>query len=167
VTGAILIKQSVNLQPRKIQQNNVTEIKSIAVMPFKPIGVDQKDSDNLELGMADAIITRLSRVKQIRVNPKGSIFRFTGKQNTPASVGRELDVDAVLEGAVQRDGNHVRVTVQLVNVSSGKPLWADNFDESFTNVFAVQDSISAKVVNSLALSLSNTEAKTNTTKPQS
>lgn len=130
-----------------------TVVRSVAVLPFKPIG-DASQNDKLGLGMADSIITRLSKLQQIPIRPTSSIVRYT---DAPASnsieAGREMGVDTVVEGTVQHEGERVRVSVKLIEVSTGRTLWAENFDESYTNIFSVQDSISQKVVRALAINL--------------
>ena len=127
--------------------------RSLAVLPFKAIG-GNGDNDKLGLGMADSIITRLSKLQQIPVRPTSSVIRYI---DTPASnsivAGQEMGVETVLEGTVQHEAERVRVSVQLIDVYSGRSLWAENFDESFTNIFSVQDSISHKVVRALAINL--------------
>lgn len=128
-------------------------LKSIAVLPFKPLVAENRD-EALELGMADATITKLSNIKQLIVRSTGSILKYHDVEQDPLAIGREQNVDLLLEGKVQRSGDNLRVTVQLVRVSDGLPLWADNFDEKFTNIFSVQDSISRRVVEALALELS-------------
>jgi TolB-like protein/DNA-binding winged helix-turn-helix (wHTH) protein/Tfp pilus assembly protein PilF len=132
-------------------------IRSVAILPFVPIGEESKN-DKLGLGMADAIITNLSKLRQIPVRPTSSVIRYTDNPE-PNSVkaGTELGVDTVLEGTVQRQNDRVRVGVQLIDVATSITVWAENFDESSTNIFAVQDSISQKVVRSLAANLTQAE----------
>jgi TolB-like protein/DNA-binding winged helix-turn-helix (wHTH) protein len=128
-------------------------IKSIAVLPFKPIG-GEVDKEKLGLGMADAVIMRLSQINQIEVRPTSAVFRYTDKPGVhTATAGRELGVDAVLEGTVQCDGERVRVLVQLIRTTDGKSLWAESFQEKVFDVFTVQDMISVKVATALALNL--------------
>lgn len=129
-------------------------IRSIAVLPFKPLG-EQKD-EFLEFGMADALISRISRVKELAVRPTGSVLKFAGRQDA-AVVGRELGVDAVFDGRIQREGDKLRVTVELIRVSDGVVMWFGKFDEDFKGIFAVQDSISERVFNELSLTLSEQE----------
>jgi DNA-binding winged helix-turn-helix (wHTH) protein/TolB-like protein/Flp pilus assembly protein TadD len=143
------------------------EAKSIAVLPFKPFGplaVDASDTQ-LGLGITDAMISRFSGVRLVSVRPTSAIFRYAGQSYDPSEVGRELGVDAVLEGTVQRVGDRVRVTVQLINVQNGQTLWSDRFDEKFTGVFAVQDAISEQVAQALKLRLTADERKHLTRRP--
>jgi tetratricopeptide (TPR) repeat protein/DNA-binding winged helix-turn-helix (wHTH) protein len=131
-------------------------IKTIAVLPFKPLVASERD-ESLEIGMADTLITRLSRVGQITVRPTSAVRQYTKLEDEAAKAGRELMVDAVLDGSIQRSGDRIRVTVRLIKVRDGSILWADQFDGRYGDIFAVQDSISSKVVGTLALKLGGEE----------
>jgi TolB-like protein len=87
--------------------------------------------------MADALITRLSNLRQITIRPTSSVRKYDREQD-PVVAGRDLRVEWVLEGSVQKSGKRIRVTVQLVSVGDGLSLWAETFDEKFTNIFAVE-----------------------------
>jgi serine/threonine protein kinase/tetratricopeptide (TPR) repeat protein len=128
---------------------------SLAVLPFKPIGGEE--DEYLGLGMADALITKLSKIREINVRPTSAVRKYGAQDQDPVAAGRELRVEAVIEGSVQRVGDRIRVTVQLVSVRDGAPLWAETFDENFTNIFAVQDRISEQVAQSLTLTLNTAE----------
>jgi DNA-binding winged helix-turn-helix (wHTH) protein/TolB-like protein/Flp pilus assembly protein TadD len=138
--------------------DQAAQVKSIAVLPFKPLTGGDAD-EALQLGMADALITKLSNIKQIVVRPTSSILRYSNTTQDPVVAGREQMVDSLLEGKVQRSGERIRVTVQLIRVSDGKPMWADTFDETFTNIFAVQDSISQQVAQRLVAQLTGEEQR--------
>ena len=129
------------------------EVKSVAVLPFRPLGTENRD-EALELGMADALITKLSNLRQLVVRPTSSILKYQGNEQDFVAIGREQKVDLLLEGKVQRSGDSIRVTVQLIRVADGLPVWAGKFDENFTNIFSVQDSISRQVADALVLHLS-------------
>jgi TolB-like protein/Tfp pilus assembly protein PilF len=126
------------------------------VLPFKPLGEESGD-EFLSLGMADALITRLSNLQQLVVRPSSSILRYTSPDQDPLEAGRQQKVDAVLDGRIQRAADRVRVTVQLLRVQDGRQLWADKFDEKFTDIFALQDAISERVASALALQLTGSE----------
>ena len=132
------------------------KIESIAVLPFKLLGAEAGD-EYTGPGMADALITKLSNSKQLTVLSTSAVLRYSNPTQDSLAAGRELGVDSVLDGKIQRDGDHVRVTVQLVRVKDGASLWAQTFNENFTNIFAVQDSISEQVVKALTLQLSREE----------
>ncbi len=140
--------------------NEVTKpVRSLAVLPFRTIG-DESKNDQLGLGMADSIITHLTKLQQIPVRPTSSVIRYMDAP-LPNSIaaGREMGVETVLEGTVQRDNDRIRVTVQLTDVEDGKSIWAENFDEPFNDIFAVQDSISQKVVRAFAINLTKQQEK--------
>ena len=133
-------------------------VDSIAVLPFAPLGQDMND-ELLGLGMADAVISRLSNLKELVVLPTNAVSRYKGPASDPLAAGRALKVDAILSGTIQRSGDKVRVSVQLVHVASGRTIWSKQFDQTFTDIFGVQDSISDSVVRSLALNLTTDEQK--------
>ncbi|HEX8180689.1 MAG TPA: winged helix-turn-helix domain-containing protein, partial [Pyrinomonadaceae bacterium] len=147
---------------RAAERRAMIGIKSIAVLPFKPLGAESND-ELLGLGMADATIIKLSKLPQLSVLPTSAIYKYTGREHEPLAIGRELNVDAVLDGTVQHAGERVRVSVQLLRLSDGRTLWAGKFDEQFTDIFTVQDSLSAQVAQVLAPQLTG-EAKGNLTK---
>jgi serine/threonine-protein kinase len=121
--------------------------------------VAENRDESLEMGMADTLIARLSHSREIVVRPLGSVRKYGDLQQDPLVAGRELNVESVLDGSIQRWGDHVRVNVRLVGVPDGASLWVDTFDEKFTDIFAVQDAISEKVAKALALELSGEEKK--------
>ncbi|MDQ3687877.1 MAG: winged helix-turn-helix domain-containing protein [Acidobacteriota bacterium] len=133
-----------------------SEWQSLAVLPFKHVS-DESIDEALELGMADALIARLSHIGQINVRPTRAILKYTERGQDLLDAGHELGVDAVLDGTVQKSGNRVRVTVQLVSVRDGKHLWSETFDEKWTNIFALQDAVSNQVAQSLALQVNKEE----------
>ena len=138
------------------QTQTPKQVKSIAVLPFKNIEPD-RENELLGIGMADAVITKLSHIKSIIVRQTKSVIRYADTTPEAIKVGREINVDAVLEGNIQKADGRIRVSVRLYHVSDGALLWAENFDERDTDIFALQDSISEKVVNSLALQLNPDE----------
>ena len=140
----------------------VVQIRTIAVLPFKPI-VEQGRDEALELGMADTLIARLSSSEKLIVRPLSSVRRYTGLEQDPQAAGRELDVESVLDGSLQRSADRIRLTARLVNVADGASLWVGTFDQNATDVFAVQDAISERVAAALALPLS-TEVRRDLTK---
>ena len=126
------------------------QIKSVAVLPFKQIA-DEKD-EKLGLGMADVLITKLGNVENLEVLPTSAIIRYAENDNyNLREVGKNLDVDAVLSGTIQRDGDVIRVTIQFYNVETQSFLWSEKFDEKFSNIFLLQDSISERISKELAL----------------
>lgn len=133
------------------------EVKTIAVLPFRNIEPDAEEGQLLGIGMADAVITKLSHIKNIVVRQTKSVIRYADSTPEAIKVGREINVEAVLEGSIQKAGGRIRVSVRLYRVSDGALLWAESFDERDADIFALQDSISEKVANSLSLELNTDE----------
>lgn len=128
-------------------------IRSIAVLPFRPIVAAQRD-ESLELGMADTLITRLSHIPGLVVSPTSAVRRYSALDQDPLAAGRDLGTDAVLDGSIQRSGDRVRVTVRLLRTSDGGPLWASQFDQSARDLFDVQDGVADGIARAIAPSLS-------------
>jgi serine/threonine-protein kinase len=133
-------------------------IKTVAVLPFKPLVLENRN-EALELGMADTLINKISSSEEIIVRPLGSVRRFNKLEQDVLQAGRELGVDSVLEGTIQTSGERIRIAARLVRTGDGKQLWTETFDENFTDIFAVQDSISQKVLAALTLKLSGEAQK--------
>jgi TolB-like protein/lipoprotein NlpI len=130
-------------------QPDVVVVRSLAILPFKPTDAQAGD-EQLGLGMADAILTKLSKLPVVRVLPTTAVFKYSGRERDPIACGRELGVDAVLDGTMQRSDGRIRVTAQLIRVSDGRTLWADQFDEPLAGLLALQDSVSEQVARAVA-----------------
>lgn len=141
------------------QKSVAAPIKTIAVLPFKPLIAGNRD-EALEMGMADTLISQLSGGEEIIVRPLSSVRRYASllEQNSLAA-GRELETEAVLDGTIQTSGDRIRISAKLLRVSDGRQLWTGQFDERFTDIFAVQDSISEKVATALKIRFGNREKK--------
>ncbi len=124
---------------------------TLAVLPFKPLTVDDRNA-SLELGMAETLIAGLNS-GGLSVSPLSSVRRYAGIEQDGLAAGRALGVQTVLEGHLQRVGSQLRVSARLLNVSDGRQLWAQRYDEAFTDIFSVQDTIAAKVRAALAAEL--------------
>jgi DNA-binding winged helix-turn-helix (wHTH) protein/tetratricopeptide (TPR) repeat protein len=130
--------------------------RSLAVLPFTSLGVSTMD-DYLGLGMADALITRLGNIRRLSVRPTSAMRPYAGLTPDPVAAGRSLGVDMVLEGSIQCAGERIRVTVQLVSVQAGSPVWGECFDERLTDIFTVQDAIAGRLAAALVSNLTAEE----------
>ena len=148
---------------------SISEVKSIAVLPFRNIG-GKENEEYLGSGLSEVLVSKLSNIKTIIVRPSSAVLKFTEASPDPKKIGGDLNVEAIVVGSVQRIDENIRVTVQVVRVSDGATLWAETFDDKSANIFAVQDSISNKITESLALKLTSDEreqiVKSYTTNPQ-
>jgi TolB-like protein/Tfp pilus assembly protein PilF len=145
----------INLR-RATPGNSTLPIKSIAVLPFKPLVAAERD-ESLELGMADTLITRLSRIERLTVRPTNAVRQYTRLEDESIKAGRELKVDAILDGTIQKSGDRVRVSVRLIRIEPEQTIWTEQFDEKFTDIFTVQDAISGRVGDVLVSRLSAEE----------
>jgi DNA-binding winged helix-turn-helix (wHTH) protein/TolB-like protein len=129
---------------------------SLAVLPLKPLDA----SDNyLGLGVADAIIRRISQAGTLTVRPTSSVRRYLNEETDALTAARALGVDVVLEGTVQRSDDRLRVSVNLLRTSDGKSLWADNFDMRSSDAFTIQDKVAQQVATSLRLRLDRAQSE--------
>jgi DNA-binding winged helix-turn-helix (wHTH) protein/TolB-like protein/tetratricopeptide (TPR) repeat protein len=158
VLGLVCLGLVIFLSLRARNTGGDSGINSIAILPLKPIHIEPRD-EYLGLGVADALITRLSNLRNIVIRPTDAIRRYDGVERDPLDIARELAVDGVLTGSVQRMGSRLRVTLQLLKVKDGAALWAGQFDEKFTDVFALEDSMSRQITGALAVKLSGEESK--------
>ncbi|MEJ7847959.1 MAG: winged helix-turn-helix domain-containing protein [Pyrinomonadaceae bacterium] len=136
---------------RETESSLAVPIKTLAVLPFKPLAENRNEA--LELGMADNLISRLSGSGDISVRPLNAVLRYNSLEQDPLAAAASLRADAVLDGSIQTWGDRIRVSARLIRTSDGKQMWADQFDEKFTDIFSVQDSISQKVAAALQLRL--------------
>jgi DNA-binding winged helix-turn-helix (wHTH) protein/TolB-like protein/Tfp pilus assembly protein PilF len=130
------------------------KVRSLAVVPFKPLGAESND-EFLGLGMADALIIKLGDADAFTVLPTSAVAMFTGREHDAREIGRRLGVEAVLDGTVQRDGERVRVTATLIDLRDDRMLWSGKFDEQFTDIFTLQDSLSERVSSALEMQFSD------------
>lgn len=122
--------------------------KSIAVLPFTNMSTGP-DQEYFSDGLAEELINALARLSGLRVASRTSAFRFRGGDTDIREVGRQLNVETVLEGSVRRSGNRLRITAQLINVADGYHVWSERYDRELADVFAIQDEITESIVKNL------------------
>jgi len=131
------------------QAEPTAPIKSIAVIPFKDLTGDATQ-EYFSDGLAESFITQLSRVSGLRVLSRTSAFTFKGKKVDPRAIGRDLGVQAILEGSIRRSAENVRIEARLVSTDDGRVIWASEaYDRTLKDIFAVQDEIACNVAASL------------------
>ena len=131
---------------------------SIAVLPFANMS-DDPQQEYFADGMAEDIITGLSRVKSLIVIARNSSFVYKGKAVDVKQIGRELGVRYVLEGSVRKAGEHVRITAQLIDAQTGGHLWAERFDQPIGDIFALQDEIAMSVTGAIEPNIRKAEVE--------
>lgn len=131
-----------------------SQIKTLAVLPLKPIDAN----DNyLGIGIADAVIQKISQSHQLTVRPTSAVLRYANEKSDALTAAKELNSDAVLDGTVQRSGDRLRVSINLLRTADGISLWADNFDMPAADVFAIQDKVAQQVATRLQLHIDSAQ----------
>jgi len=125
---------------------------SVAVLPFVDLS-EKKDQSYFCDGLADELINRLTNIEKLRVPARTSAFSFKGKELGIQEIGKRLNVEMVLEGSLRKAGNKLRITVQLVNVADGFPLWSEKYERDEADIFLLQDEISLAIVDKLKVKL--------------
>jgi TolB-like protein/tetratricopeptide (TPR) repeat protein len=131
---------------------SISQEKSIAVLPFKDLSAGP-ERDYLGEGIAEEILTALSKVDNLRVAARRSSFWFKDRDAELSEVGSKLNVEHVVEGSIRRDGNRIRVTAELTECCQGFTLWSETFEREFQGIFALQDEITCAIVDALKLKL--------------
>jgi TolB-like protein/Tfp pilus assembly protein PilF len=142
---------------RAAGQESQPRHRAIAVLPFADLS-RERDQEYFCDGMAEEIITRLSRLSQIRVASRASSFRFRGAVDT-REAGKKLGVSALVEGSIRKSGDLLRVSVQLTGAENGYQIWSQTFDKQMGDVFAIQAEIAAEVVNALEIGMPDGSTK--------
>lgn len=126
--------------------------RSIVVLPFVNISPEE-GQDYFCDGLSEEIINALSHIRELRVVARTSAFAFKGKEIDIREVGEKLNVDAVLEGSVRKDGDRLRITAQLINVADGYHFWSERFDRKMKDIFNIQDEVTLEIVDKLKIEL--------------
>ncbi len=129
---------------------------SIAVLPFVNMSKDP-DQEYFSDGISEELLNGLAKIRELRVAARTSSFAFKGQNSDITDIGRQLNVDTVLEGSVRKSGNRVRITAQLINVEDGYHLWSEVYDRELTDIFTIQDEISRAIVDALIVHLTDEE----------
>jgi adenylate cyclase len=161
IAAVIIVVQHLSLRPPSTTASippaqkpalPLPNIPSIAVLPFTNMSGDPQQ-EYFSDGITDDLITSLSRLPSILVIARNSTFTYKGKAVKEHQVGQELGVKYVLEGGVQKAGDQVRITAQLVDATTGTDLWSERYDRPMKDIFALQDEIVKRIVTTLNLQL--------------
>lgn len=140
----------------QIAEKSNKALPSIVVMPIENLDASE-EYDVFVDGVTEDIITDLSRMSNLMVFASATTFKYRGQKITPQALHDELNADFVLTGNARRNGNDIRINVQLINTKNGLNVWAQRFDRKVVEVFAVQDEITSSLVEALAIKLSSQE----------
>lgn len=145
---ALQIRHMIRGKPEALQESSWEN--SIAVLPFENIGGGDEQEYFCD-GLTEELINALSNIEELKVVARTSVFAYKGKMDDIRKIGRELNVENVLEGTVRKSGNQIRITAQLIDVADGFNLWSNRFDRELNNVFEIQDEIALAVVDHLRI----------------
>jgi TolB-like protein len=133
------------------QEDKILE-KSIAVLPFVNMSNDP-DQEYFSDGLSEELLNLLSKIPELKVIGRTSSFSFKGKNEDLRVIGDKLGVAHILEGSVQKEGNKIRVTAQLIKAADGSHLWSERYERDLKGIFELQDEIAGAVVNQLKVKL--------------
>lgn len=131
-------------------------IRSLAVVPLENLSRDP-DQEYFADGMTDELITDLAKIHSLRVISRNSVMQYKGKHKPVPQIGRELNVDAVIEGTVVHAGDRVRITAQLIAAQEDRHLWADTYEGDLRNVLALQDEVTTAIARQISIQLTPQE----------
>ena len=161
VQSALEVSNALRLLRKELERSEsdgaarprgVEKVASIAVLPFANRSASA-DDEYFSDGLADELLSVLSKIKGLRVTARTSSFQFKGSKEDVPAIGRKLGVATLLEGSVRKAGTRIRVSVQLVNVADSSHLWSETYDRTVEDIFAVQDDIAQSVVKELRTTL--------------
>jgi len=149
------LKLSLTETERKLRAEN--RKPSLAVLPFTNVSTDPENEFFAD-GITEDIINSLTRLGALTIPSRTASFAFKKHSSDLSDIGRKLKVENLLEGSVRKAANHLRVSVQLVEVTSGNAIWSDRYDRELADVFAIQDEISSSIVDAMKLVLTRPSA---------
>ena len=154
VSYYIYLHQSGRIEPASVEKvaSPLSEKASIAVLPFDNMSNDP-EQEYFSDGISEDIITDLSKISDLIVIARNSSFTYKGKAVNAQQIGQDLRVRYLLEGSVRKAGGQMRINAQLIDASNGHHLWADRYDGDMSDIFALQDKITRKIISALALKL--------------
>lgn len=158
VAGAALLLalNAGKLRTRIFAKSRAIEIRSIAVLPLQNLSNDP-GQDYFSDGMTDALTTELAQIGSLRVISRTSAMHFKGARETLPQIGRELNVDAVVEGSAVRAGDRIRITAQLIETQTDRHLWAKSYERNAQDVLALQDEVARDIAEEIRIKLTPQE----------
>jgi serine/threonine protein kinase/tetratricopeptide (TPR) repeat protein len=162
ISAAFYAVESKETRQLSASKQRMMGTTAIAILPLKLLAFSAQDDTGdkyLSVGLADALITRLSNVHSLTVRPTSSVLPYGDDSVNPLDAGQNLGVDFVLDGRIKRAGDRIRITLQLLDVHTSATVWAQQFDEQFTDVLSLEDTITAQVTEVLLPHLTGEERR--------
>ena len=158
--------RSISEDLRRDKQSDPATLKSVAVLPFENLSED-KSNAYFATGIQDEILTRLAKLNELKVISRTSTAQYQSKPDNLGVIGKQLGVEHLVEGSVQKVGEQVRVNVQLINAENNAHVWTDTYDRKLTDMFAVETEIAKSIAEQLQAKLTGHEQEALALKPTS
>ncbi len=152
LAGAVILKNVGGLRDRLLGGDRLPRIESLAVLPLENLSHDP-EQEYFADGMTEALITDLSKIGALRVISRTSVMHYKGTKKTVPEIARELNVDGVIEGSVQRSGERVRITAQLIHAPTDTHLWAESYERELQNILALEDDVARSIAHAIKVKL--------------
>jgi len=157
VIALVAMLQALGWKQRMFGEANAGPIRSVAVLPLQNLSNDPNQEYFVD-GMTDELITNLAQIRALKVVSKTSIMQYKNTRTPLPQIGRELGVDAVVEGSVLRSGDRVRITAQLIRTATDRHIWAEAYDGDLKDVLALQARVAEAITNQVKLNLTAEES---------
>jgi eukaryotic-like serine/threonine-protein kinase len=165
IIGALVGLNIGRLRGRLGGTSDRSRIESLAVLPLGNLSHDPSE-DYFADGMTEALISSLAQIRALRVTSRTSIMRYKGSNKSLPEIARELGVDAIVEGSVQRAGNHIRISAQLIHGATDRHLWAKNYESNISDVLRLESDVAQTIAGEIRVQLTPAEkARFSTTQP--
>src|SRR5216683_2154547 len=152
LAGAVILKNVGGLRDRLLGGDRLPRIESLAVLPLENLSHDP-EQEYFADGMTEALITDLSKIGALRVISRTSVMHYKGTKKTVPEIARELNVDGVIEGSVQRSGERVRITAQLIHAPTDTHLWAESYERELQDILALEDDVARSIAHAIKVKL--------------
>lgn len=154
--GVLLIAALLLSYSKYFDSDPAIKDYSIAVLPFDNLSTDD-DAEIFGDGVTEDILTHLSKLQELHVISRTSVMQYKGTKKTIPEIAKELGVAYVLEGSIRKYGEKIRVSAQLIDAETDEHLWADKYDKTITDIFAIQSEVSQEIVDALQLNINHDE----------
>lgn len=154
--AALVLLTTYFAAPRVMRSGHAAPIKSIAVLPLQNLSGDSNQEFFAD-GMTDELISDLAQISALRVISRTSVMEYKATRMSLPEIGKELDVDAIVEGTVERSGRRVRISAQLIRTSTDTHLWARSYERDLGDVIALQDDVAGAIANEIRVQISPAE----------
>lgn len=156
IIGLLLLAVSFLIVENYIREDSRVLIKSVAVLPFDNLSPDPDDA-YFAAGIHESILNSLAKIQDLSVIARTSVMGYSGQGKSIVEIGRELNVESVMEGSVRYAGDRVRIAAQLIDAETGAHLWSEEYDRTVSDIFSIQTDIATQIASALRVELTSAE----------